>query len=130
MRRRVVKLDDGLLAFVTNNDYTVSIVAQGASEFLIRSEEKIVSCCALPAMRKTFMHKNRVVSHCYLLIVDRRLTWTLYRVKDQKEEPEQIYIGTLISESQELTRIVGVLEIAGKVVVVFSQLKLLYLSFP
>lgn len=49
-------------------------------------------------MRKTFMQNNRIVSHCYLLLIDRRLTWTLYRIKDTQEQPELLYTGTLLSE--------------------------------
>ena len=76
------------------------------------------------------MQKNRVISHCYLLLIDRRLTWTVYRVKDTQEPPEQLYTGTLLSEKYELGRVVTVLEVAGKIVLLFEKFRMLYLNFP
>ena len=109
MRRRVFRLDDGLLAVLSDADYTATIVQQGTAVAVISSEEKLICCHPLPAMRKTFMNKNRTVSHCYLFLVDRRLTWTLYRVKNTAEQPELLYTGTILSEQHELTRIVAVI---------------------
>ena len=109
MRRRVFRLDDGLLAVLSDTDYTVTIVQQATAVAVISSEEKLICCHPLPAMHKTFMNNNRVVSHCYLFLVDRRLTWTLYRVKNTAEQPQLLYTGTLLSEKQELTRIVAVI---------------------
>lgn len=82
MRRSVIRLDENLLAVLSNTDYSVCIVQQGRQLATISSEERLIFCWHLAGMRKNYMQKNRVVSHCYLLLVDRRLTWTVYRVKD------------------------------------------------
>lgn len=81
-------------------------------------------------LAKAFVEKNTVVYYSYIFLIDRRLTWTIFRVKSCGEPPEQIYTGTGMSEQGELGKVVGVVEIEGKVVLVFARLKLLYLSFP
>lgn len=90
----------------------------------------MVFCGEVRGLAKAFAEKNTVVYYSYVLLVDRRLTWTVFRVKSCGEAPEQIYTGTAMSEQGELGKVVGVVEIEGKVVLVFARLKLLYLSFP
>lgn len=90
----------------------------------------MVLCGEVRGLAKAFAEKNTVVYYSYVLLVDRRLTWTVFRVKTCGEAPEQIYTGTAMSEQGELGKVVGVVEIEGKVVLVFAKLKLLYLSFP
>jgi hypothetical protein len=130
MRRSVIRLDENLLAVLSNTGYSVGIVQQGRQLATISSEERLIFFCHLAGMRKNYMQKNRVVSHCYLFLVDRRLTWTVYRVKDTQEPPQQLYTGTLLSEEYDLGRVVAVLEIAGKVVLLFEKFRMLYLTFP
>ena len=130
MRRSVIRLDQALLAVVSNTDYTLTIVHRDRQLATISSEERLVFSQHLPAMRKSYMSNNRVVNYHYILLVDRRHTWTLYRVKDDQQPPEQLYTGTLLSENYELGRVVGVLEVAGKVVLLFEGFRMLYLIFP
>jgi hypothetical protein len=130
MKRRIIRIDEGLLAYIGKNEYQINIVTQDKSEYQIKSEEKIVHCVVLETLRKSYMQKNSVVNYCYLMIVDRRFTWTVFRVKSNREEPEQIYTGTILSEKHELNRIIGIVEIERKVVIVFNQFKLVYLTFP
>ncbi len=79
---KIIQLGEKILAIVCNNNYQVNIVFSGKMTWRINSDESIVLCTSIKFMEKTYMEKNSVVNYHYLIVVDRKFSWTITRVKD------------------------------------------------
>lgn len=44
------------------------------------------------------MEKNTTVTHFYIFVVDVKLTWSIIKIKNNNEEPLQLYTGKIVSE--------------------------------
>jgi hypothetical protein len=77
------------------------------------------------------VEKNRVMRYHFVLVVDAKLSWSIFCIKGaESEKPVEMYKGRFVSEKSELKRLVGAYVVDGRLIVIFDGFSVFYLNFP
>lgn len=98
MVKTLLKLNEDLIIHLSIDHYQLNIVDKYQQSYKISSEEKIIYYEVLSHMKKSYMQDNRVVWHYYVFVVDDKYTWSIFRVKNVRQEPLEVYRGKILSE--------------------------------
>ena len=77
------------------------------------------------------MEKNMTVTYHYCIVVDVKLQWSLFCVKNHEElEPVAICKGKFMAQKMELKNVKGVHLVGHKLIVIFDPFYVAYLYLP